>query len=81
MTGLGLLSLFNSLQTTWDEGRSLTVSPNNSVMYLVWFYSIFRALAVIPDTENGKSKGRRKRGMKKREGRERQKEGKAAKGK
>ena len=73
-----MLSLFNSLQTTWDEGQSLTGSPKNSVMYLGWFYSIFRALAVIPDKENGKSKGRRERGMKKRE---RQKEGKAAKGK
>ena len=71
-----MLSLFNSLQTTWDEGQSLTGSPKNSVMYLGWFYSIFRALAVIPDKENGKSKGRRERGMKKRE---RQKEGKAAK--
>ena len=81
MTGLGLVSLFNSLQTTWDEGRSLTVSPKNSVMYLGWFYSIFRALAVIPDKENGKSKGRSERGMSKGEGRETQKEGKTAKGK
>ena len=75
-----MLSLFNSLQTTWDEGQSLTGSPENSVMYLGWFYSIFRALAVIPDKENGKSKGR-ERGMKNKEGRERQKEGKTAKGK
>ena len=74
-----MFSLFNSLQTTWDEGQPLTGSPKNSVMYLGWFYSIFRALAVIPDKENGKSKGRRERGMNKREGRERQKEGKAAK--
>jgi len=65
-----MLSLFNSLQTTWDEGQSLTGPPENSVMYLGWFYSIFRALAIIPDKENGKSKGRRERGVNKREGRE-----------
>ena len=67
-----MLNLFNSLQTNWDEGQSLTGPPENSVMYLGWFYSIFRALAIIPDKENGKSKGRRERGMNKREGRERQ---------
>ena len=59
----------------------LTGSAKKSVMLLGWCCSIFRALAVIPDKENGKSKGRRERGMNKREGRERQKEGKAAKGK
>ena len=51
------------------------------MMLLGWCYSIFRALAVIPGKENGESKGRRERGMNKRKGRERQKEGKAAKGK
>ena len=56
----------------------LTGSAKKSAMLLGWCCSIFRALAVIPGKENGKSKGRRERGMKKRE---RQKEGKAAKGK
>ena len=59
----------------------LTGSPKKSVMWLGWFYSIFRALVVIPDKENGKSKGRSERQMDIREGRERQKEGKTAKGK
>ena len=59
----------------------MTGSPKKSVMWLGWFYSIFRALVVIPDKENGKSKGRSERGMSKGEGRERQKEGKTAKGK
>ena len=56
-------------------------SPRKPMMLLGWCYSIFRALAVIPGKENGESKGRRERGMKKRKGRERRKEGKAAKGK
>ena len=37
------------------------------MMLLGWCYSIFRALAVIPGKENGKSKGRWERGMQKRE--------------
>ena len=56
-------------------------SPRKPVMLLGWCCSIFRALAIVPGKEIGKSKGRRERGMNKRKGRERQKEGKAAKGK
>ena len=59
----------------------MTGSAKKSVMLLGWFCSIFRALAIVPGKEIGKSKGRRERGMNKRKGRERQKEGKAAKGK
>ena len=40
-----------------------------------------RALVAIPGKENGKSKGRNERGMNKKEGRERKKERKTAKGK
>ena len=42
-------------------------SPRKPMMLLGWCYSIFRALAVIPGKENGESKGRRERGMKKKE--------------
>ena len=59
----------------------MTGSPRKPVMLLGWCCSIFRALAIVPGKEIGKSKGRRERGMNKRKGRERQKEGKAAKGK
>ena len=70
-----MFSLFNSLQTTWDEGQPLTGSPKNSVMYLGWFYSIFRALAVIPDKENWKSTVEGKGGwIREKEGKDRRKE-------
>ena len=44
-------------------------------MYLGWFYSIFRALAVIPDKENGKSMVEGKGGwIREKEGKDRRKE-------
>ena len=48
-------------------GNLFTGSAKKSVILLGWFCSIFRALAVIPGKENGKSKGRWERGMQKRE--------------
>ena len=60
----------------------LTGSPKKSVMLLDWLCSIFRALSVIPSRQKmGNQKVDGKGGMNKRDGRERQKEGRAAKGK
>ena len=56
-------------------------SPRKPMMLLGWCYSIFRALAVIPGKENGESKGRRERGMKKKKRKRKTKGRKGSKGK
>ena len=62
------------------RGSLLTGSPKKSVMLLDWLCSIFRALSVIPSRQKMGNQKLEGKGMNKREGRESQKEGKAAKG-
>ena len=56
-------------------------SPRKPVMLLGWCCSIFRALAIVPGKEIGKSKGRRERGMKKKKRKRKTKGRKGSKGK